>query len=129
MAYDYTVTGPIRDGDILWYEIVETEIGTSDEFELELPFASGHLVLIDSALTTAGSASSIQVEVGWLDSWTTDQEGHIVQAPAAAVQNRVPAYYNFWAQYSKLFVRSNPNTGTGASGVIKHRIGVRKGAA
>lgn len=130
MAYANTVTlkSTTADGVRTW-EVSESEIGTSDEWEIGGLPKEVTISLFTSHLTVAGSASTIQPALGFLSGWTIGANGSVTQAAAADADHTIVTKVRAYLPSGVLYGKSTPDTGTGATGRIVTRISIEPGHA
>lgn len=105
-------------------EVVETGAGPTDEWSVEVP-PFLELRLVHTALTTPGSAATVQPELGLEAAWSPGLEAVVASATPAAVV-RVQDAVVVAAPNGRVFGRSRPDA---ASGEIRTRLAWVEGLA
>jgi hypothetical protein len=107
MAYAFKITAVDADGDMLVYEIHETEAAPADEAGPIAVPKKGTIVGLTSELV-AGAGTTVDPEMGKEAGWTTAKTGEVLAgssaAPAAFVSDQTPVRYH--APDGQLFLRS-----------------------
>lgn len=114
----------------LTYEIEETGAAAGDEVAIELPAAGFYTLKLFHAVLTAGTATTIQPELGIASGWTADDINHVVTAAAADAAQRIQDEVRIaipTAEPPVLYFRNQPDSG--ADNAISTRITVVVGQA
>lgn len=99
-------------------DITETSTGPSDEWELDIhEFAT--VTLVHCVLETAGSASTVDPEIGTATGWSVSSLDHVNGAASAAAAVRIQSRSTVVARGGKLYGRSKPDN---TAGTIKTRV-------
>jgi len=127
-AYSFTVSTPVTkvvDGvrHVTW-TVTETDVSSGDEWTIDGVPTWVTMTLFEAELTVAGSASTVDPEVGLDDSWTVDSLDEVVVNDTAASHIRNQTTIPIYAENGKLVGRSEPDVATGASGEIVTRVTV-----
>lgn len=126
MAYAFTVTpGTVRQiggRTHAYFEIVETDVSPSSEWNIPLGSEYWTMTLFEAHLHTVGSASQIDPDLGRAASFVVDTLDEIVQNATAGVHIRSGEDVRFVA--STLYGRSKPDA---TAGEIRSRISLVMG--
>lgn len=127
-AYEYSVSDPVvRQVDgrrhVTW-TVTETDVSPGDEWTIPGVPNFVTMTLFECELTVAGSASTVDPEVGLDDAWAVDTLDEVVVNDTAAVHVRNQTAVPIYVENGKLVGRSQPNVATGATGTVVTRVTV-----
>lgn len=108
----------------LTWTVVETDAAAATEFALQGVPEVGTIILVVTDLTTAGSATTMQTELGTVAGWTSEGIGHIAQATGAGSPIRIGQNRRFFQTAGLLYVRTVANA---TATTVTHTITIAKG--
>lgn len=127
-GHDVPVSRALVNGRLYTTWIVqETDVSPSSRYKLTPCPLIGEITLLSNQLAVPGNASSCQPGVGYIAAWVVDTLDEVDMASEAAAQQTIMIPTRYAAVAGELYLGSNVNIATGATGVVRTRITIGEG--